>query len=92
MKQPDRNETPNCPFLVPEVSDPLGPLSLPVYCRLPNGRVRIPTRDQLAYLCSAGHHQNCPGYDRWAPPRAVGWPSPAAGFDTLAPGGGRGTG
>lgn len=55
-----------CPFLTPRVSEGTPVIfSIPVYCRQPNGRVRVPLRDQLMFLCTAGHHQDCPGYRRW---------------------------
>ena len=65
MEQDNDAETSNCPFLIPRVSGRKAVFSVPVYCRLPNGRVRIPTRDQLVFLCTAGQHHDCEGYRRW---------------------------
>jgi hypothetical protein len=58
-------EESNCPLLMPKVSGTPAIFSIPVYCRQPSGRVRVPTRDQLMFRCTAGHHQDCPGYRRW---------------------------
>jgi len=57
-----------CPNLMPRpVRRPGGfPVPVSVYCRVPNGRVRVPTREQLASLCVGGRYPNCPGYRRWA--------------------------
>jgi hypothetical protein len=55
-----------CPFLTPKASGPPPAFSISVYCRRPNGRVRVPPRDQLMFLCTAGHHHACPGYLRWS--------------------------
>ena len=62
-----KRESENCPFLVPKLDGPPEKFSVPVYCRLPNGRVRVPARDQLVFLCTAGQHHDCPGYRRWKP-------------------------
>ena len=58
----------SCPNLRPLFERRAGGSSglLPVYCRLPNGRVRVPTRDELASLCLGERYPNCPGYRRWA--------------------------
>jgi len=67
MELDEGRDASNCPFLMPKLSGRAGIFPVPVYCRLPNGRVRVPTRDQLVVLCSAGHHHDCPGYRRWKP-------------------------
>ena len=61
------DKLPSCPFLTPKVERRRGRFPVPVYCRMPNGRVRVPTREQLAFLCTAGQHHDCPGYLRWKP-------------------------
>ncbi len=66
MKKFTEIEALNCPCLTPAVARRGGKFPVPVYCRLPNGRVRIPTPEQLASLCTAGQHHNCPGYRRGA--------------------------
>ncbi len=35
-----------------------------VYCRLPSGRVRIPSHEELARFCTAGHFYDCPRFIR----------------------------
>ena len=67
MEEEREDEGSNCPFLTPKVSLRPAVLSIPVYCRLPNGRVRVPPRDQLMFLCTVGQHYDCPGYRRWRP-------------------------
>ncbi len=62
MGKPNDVEAQDCPFLTPEVRGRRGVFPFPVYCRLPSGRVRVPTRDELATLCLAG--QNCPAHRR----------------------------
>lgn len=71
MEQDSESEVSNCPFLTPKASG-RAVFSVSVYCRLPNGRVRVPTRDQLVFLCSAGQHHDCPGYLRWKRRRSSG--------------------
>ena len=48
-----------CPFLRPCGSPHLGAFPLGVYCRLPSGRVRIPSGDELARFCTTGYHRDC---------------------------------
>lgn len=66
----DLDETPY-PNLMPRsvrrAAGSSAPLS--VYCRLPNGRVRVPTQAELASLCADGRYVDCPGYRR----SARGW-------------------
>ncbi len=66
MEPTEDAEVTDCPCLLPAIGRRGGAFPMPVYCRLPTGRVRVPTRDQLASLCTGGQHQNCPGYRRWA--------------------------
>ncbi len=56
--------SPKCPYLMPERPDRLGAFPVGVYCRLPGGRTRIPSRDELARFCTTGHHYDCPDYRR----------------------------
>ena len=35
-----------------------------IYCRLPSGRVRIPSHEELARFCTAGHYYDCPRFTR----------------------------
>jgi hypothetical protein len=65
MEERDEDEASTCPYLTPKVSWPRAAPSFPVYCRLPNGRVRVPLPDQLMVLCTAGHYHDCPGSRRW---------------------------
>jgi hypothetical protein len=46
-----------CPFAVPEVPDTP---AVAFYCRLPGGRVRIPTREDQALYCRSGRFSACP--------------------------------
>jgi len=57
-------EQDSCPFL--RVRSGGSPASLPtkVYCLLPSGRVRIPSRDELTRLCAAGRYCDCAVFNR----------------------------
>lgn len=66
MMQARQDEERNCPCLTPAVARRAGVFPVPVYCRLASGRVRVPTRDELASLCTADQYHDCPGYRRWA--------------------------
>jgi hypothetical protein len=33
-----------------------------VYCRLPDGTVRVPSRDETERFCTTGRQGECPGY------------------------------
>jgi len=35
-----------------------------IYCRLPSGRVRIPSHEELAQFCTAGLYYDCPRFAR----------------------------
>jgi hypothetical protein len=48
-----------CPFLGPEMAERLGEV---LVCRLPDGKSRIPSKDELARFCTGGHHYDCPLY------------------------------
>jgi hypothetical protein len=67
MPETLETERSNCPFLTPKVSAQTAATWLAVYCRLPSGRVRVPSRGQLLSLCVAGQHHECPGYRRTQP-------------------------
>lgn len=70
MMHSSRDDETNCPCLTPAVGHRAGVFPVPVYCRLANGRVRVPTRDELTSLCTVSQYHNCPGYHRWAASRA----------------------
>ena len=57
----------DCPFLLP--SRPLGSRgrAIGIYCRLPDGRVRVPPADELRRFCLPGQWRDCPVYQRHAP-------------------------
>ena len=71
MNDHGEGERANCPFLIPKTSLLRAAIPVSVYCRLPNGKVRVPTPDQLAVLCSAGHYHDCTTFRRWDPRRTV---------------------
>ena len=52
-----------CPFLAP--AQP-GRSLFGIYCRLPGGRVRIPTAEERVRFCQPGKHAECPVYERHA--------------------------
>ena len=55
----------NCPCLMPPLPSRDSDRSVPIYCRPGLRRVRIPSRDELAGLCTTGAYVDCPGYRRW---------------------------
>jgi hypothetical protein len=59
--------TGDCPFLQP--SRPLGAQGrlIGLYCRLPDGRVRVPEAEERRRFCVPGAWQDCPVYQRHAP-------------------------
>lgn len=66
-----RDDEANCPFLVPALTGPAEGFPVPVYCRAPSGRVRMPSREQLLSLCSGGKHHDCPSCRRWQQANAL---------------------
>jgi hypothetical protein len=58
-------DTTSCPCLMAPLASRGGEFPLPVYCRPGPRRVRVPSRDELAGLCTAGAYVDCPGYRRW---------------------------
>lgn len=58
-------ERKECPFLRLRRAGSLEELfPTGVYCRLPSGRVRIPSHEELARFCAAGHYYDCPRFAR----------------------------
>jgi hypothetical protein len=40
--------------------------SVGVYCRMPDGTVRVPGREEVRAFCVPGRYQDCPHYQRHA--------------------------
>ena len=57
-----------CPFLQPERPSGRGG-RLAIYCRLPDGRVRVPPVDDVRRFCLPRQWRQCPVYQRRAPAR-----------------------
>ncbi|MBI4611610.1 MAG: hypothetical protein HY726_21685 [Candidatus Rokubacteria bacterium] len=57
-----RIEHEGCPFLRPAMTVRLLAFPIAVYCRLPNGRVRVPSRDELIRFCTSRRSEDCPRY------------------------------
>lgn len=53
-----------CPFLRPGLAT--GPLTIAMYCGLPGGRVKLPSRDEIERYCAPGAFERCPTYRRYA--------------------------
>ncbi len=51
-----------CPFLVPVVADRLWVVPLGVYCRRPEGSIRVPARTTIATVCLTSSHHGCDGF------------------------------
>ena len=63
MKQ--RASIDGCPFAVP--GPPPSVASEGFYCRLPGGRVHIPTPDEIRRFCATRGYTECPVNQRWMP-------------------------
>jgi hypothetical protein len=64
MSQGYNAEMLKCPYLRPETAERLAAFPLGVCCRLPHGRVRIPSRDELDRFRTTGHYADCVGFRR----------------------------
>jgi hypothetical protein len=64
-EQPMEEPALDCPLLRPVAADYLWMYPTGVYCRHPSGRIRVPSRDTVAWVCTDGHYFNCPNYRRW---------------------------
>lgn len=73
MMRSNRDDEGNCPCLTPGAGRRDGVFPVSVYCRLGNGRARVPTCDELASRCTADDYHDCPGYRRWAASQAWAW-------------------
>jgi len=51
-----------CPFVNPARPRGRGAVDVAIYCRLPNGRVRVPRRDVTRRYCLPGAYEHCPTY------------------------------
>ena len=51
-----------CPYLVDVTSDWLWLYPTGVFCRHPDGRIRVPAAVTLASLCDGEHFHECEGY------------------------------
>jgi hypothetical protein len=51
-----------CPLLTAVLNDRLWVMPTSVYCRRPDGRVRMPGRTTLIRLCTAPSFRRCPDY------------------------------
>ena len=69
MKERDRDKGDGCPLLRPAGYAGSGRPPVPVYCRLPSGKVRVPTPAELGSLCFVERYRDCSGYRRWAKSR-----------------------
>lgn len=59
---PLSSDVDNCPCLVPVVNDYLSIVNTGVYCRRPDGRVRVPARRTLLEICMSAEYRRCAGY------------------------------
>ena len=70
MRPSHREDVTRCPCLGPAVERRGGVPPAGVYCRPGARRVRVPSPDQLRWLCTSPRYQECPGYRRWTASRA----------------------
>jgi hypothetical protein len=58
-----------CPFLTPPGSLSSDRTAVAIYCRFPNGRVHVPSREEVKSVCAVGRFRECLHYRRHAAPR-----------------------
>jgi hypothetical protein len=51
-----------CPHLRPQLVGADRGISVAIYCGLPDGRARVPARDEVKRYCLDASHDFCPGY------------------------------
>jgi hypothetical protein len=54
-----------CPFAQP--GRPVSVTGEGFYCRLPGGRVHIPSADEIRRFCATSRYAECPVNRRWTP-------------------------
>jgi hypothetical protein len=59
----------SCPLLAPSRPLGRGDVAFAIYCRLPDGRVRVPLRQEARQFCIPAQHRLCPVYRRHAAAR-----------------------
>jgi hypothetical protein len=69
MSQARMDAARECPYLQP--ARPLGGHGqlIGIYCRFPDGSVRVPPADERRRFCLSGQWQRCPSYRRHAAAR-----------------------
>jgi hypothetical protein len=58
-----------CPFAQP--GRPVSVTSEGFYCRLPGGRVHIPSAEEIRRFCATSRYAECPVNQRWTPASRV---------------------
>ena len=58
-----------CPFAQP--GPPLSVTGEGFYCRLPGGRVHIPSAEEIRRFCATPRYAECPVNQRWTPTSSV---------------------
>ena len=66
MDEPLKAALAQCPFLQPTLPIGRRETAIGIYCRLPGGRVRIPTRDEVKRFCVPQAWRDCPVYQAYA--------------------------
>ena len=56
------NAADQCPFLIAVMADSLWMLPVPAYCRRPDARVKVPSRETLMRVCTTTGHARCRGF------------------------------
>jgi hypothetical protein len=66
MEEESRETARDCPCLTPAMSDFMWVHPTALYCRLPSGKIRVPSSDTLAWVCTNGYYHSCPNYMSFA--------------------------
>jgi hypothetical protein len=66
MSQATIDETTECPYLQP--ARPLGGNGqlIGIYCRFPDGHIRVPPAEDKRRFCLTGRWKRCPVYQHYA--------------------------
>ena len=67
MAETWRRQPEECPHLQPARPSGSSGRIIGLYCRRPDGAVRVPSRDQVRMFCLTDRWPECPGNRRHAP-------------------------
>jgi hypothetical protein len=66
VNDPPNVERTTCPFLIPTRQLGRGETAIGIYCRFPDGHVRVPDYNEIRTYCLGRAWDRCPSYRRHA--------------------------